>query len=314
MKTMKTKMAKKILTVLAGFIMIMTEIAGDEVSLQVQAADAPVVSELKVASSDDGTGVVAQCSYQNYNDQSGCELTLYLYRAEENGANTIVAYQTLPYAVSEIGSIDAGAVGEGTYFASVVMDYSGTINPINSQYYKVKLADGGYIVTPEKNDMSADHKNNSGNEKEQKSGKPDCIHVWEYNIIEQATAEKDSVMAYQCAKCGQVIEYLEVPNSAYCVFLSEAAETIRSAQTDQVIIDTQRWISFDQKVLDAIADRRDVTIVVNYKYQGKKYSVTIPGGADVSGLADENGFCGFRYLDLVFGGKEVTLVHMEKLV
>lgn len=305
MKKMKTKMAKKILAVLAGLI-IMAKIPGNEMSLQVQAADAPVVSELKVASSDDRTGVVAQCSYQNYNDQSGCELTLYLYRAEENGTQTIVAYQTLPYAVSEIGSIAAGSVPEGIYFASVVMDYSGTINPINSQYYKVKLVDGGYVVTPEKDDMPADHKNNSrGNEKEQESGKPDCIHVWEYNIVEQATTEKDSVMAYQCARCGQVIKYLEVPNSAYCVFLKETTETIRSAQTDQVIIDTQHWVSFDKTVLDAIADRRDVTIVVNYKYQGKKYSVTIPCGADVSGLADKDGFCGFRYLDQVFGGMEI---------
>lgn len=301
----KIRIVKKILTVLAGYVILMTGIAGFGMNLQVQAADAPVVSDLKVTASDDGTGVMAQCSYQNYDDQSGCELTLYLYRVKEDGTHTIMAYKTLPYAASATGSVDAVSVPEGTYFASVVMDYSGMIDQINSQYYhKVKLIDGDYVAAPEKGDTSADRTNSiEEHEKAEESGKPDCIHVWEYSLAEAATTEKDSVLACQCTICGEVIEYVEVPNSAYCVFLAEAADAIRSAQTGQVIIDTERWISFDRTVLEVIAERRDVTIIVNYKYQGKKYSVTIPSGADVSGLADENGFCGFRYLDQVFGSK-----------
>lgn len=302
----KTKSVKKLLTALAGLAIIIMGIVGWKMELRVQAAEPPVVSDLKVAAGDDGAGVMAQCSYQNYDDQSGCELTLYLYRAEKDGTHTIVAYKTLSYAASATGSIDAVSVPEGTYFTSVVMNYSGMITQINSQYYyKVRLVDGDYVVTQENAGTADDASSIQEYERIEESGKPDCIHVWEYSMAEPATKEKDSLLSYQCAICGEVIEYVEVPNSAYSVFLTEAADAIWSSQTDQVIIDAERWISFDQRVLDAISGRRDVTIVVNYKYQGKKCSVIIPNGADVSGLADETGFCGFRYLDQVFGGGEI---------
>ena len=39
---------------------------------------------------------------------------------------------------------------------------------------------------------------------------------------------------------------------------------------------------------------------------GQKYEVTIPAGSDIVSLLDENGYVGFRYLDAVFGGKEIT--------
>ena len=61
------------------------------------------------------------------------------------------------------------------------------------------------------------------------------------------------------------------------------------------------WISFNQTTLTALEARRDVTVVLQFVYQGVPYTVTIPAGANVSGLADANRICGFLYLKAMFG-------------
>ena len=57
---------------------------------------------------------------------------------------------------------------------------------------------------------------------------------------------------------------------------------------------------------EKVTSMKDVTVIIKYMYQGKKYEVTIPAGSDVVSLLGETGFVGFRYLDLVFGGREIT--------
>ncbi len=74
----------------------------------------------------------------------------------------------------------------------------------------------------------------------------------------------------------------------------------------KVMINTEDWYCFNKTLAEKIADRKDVAVTITYKYQGKKYEVTIPAGSDIVSLLDENGFVGFRYLDAVFGGREIT--------
>lgn len=101
-----------------------------------------------------------------------------------------------------------------------------------------------------------------------------------------------------------VIDYIDVPNSAYAVFLKETAERIQNTQEKEVTICTDRWLSFDRKVLEAIESRPDVAVEVNYQYQGERYLLLIPAGADIELLMDENGFSGFRYMnDKMFENK-----------
>ncbi|MGN0376773.1 MAG: hypothetical protein ACI4ED_03980 [Suilimivivens sp.] len=58
-------------------------------------------------------------------------------------------------------------------------------------------------------------------------------------------------------------------------------------------------------MLAALAEKPDLNLTINYTYQHKKYTVTIPAGTDVMALLNEEGYCGFRYLDQQFGGKEI---------
>lgn len=64
-----------------------------------------------------------------------------------------------------------------------------------------------------------------------------------------------------------------------------------------MVITTDRWISFDERVLSAMSERADVSILILYRDHGEEHRVLLPAGADASSLGDENGFCGFRYLN-----------------
>lgn len=97
-----------------------------------------------------------------------------------------------------------------------------------------------------------------------------------------------------------------MPNSAYAAFLESAACAILNAQDEETVVETERWLSFNQTVFDDMAQRPELTVRVRYRYKGKRYEVTVPAGAELSGLTDESGFCGFRYLDQVFKGKEIA--------
>ncbi len=119
-----------------------------------------------------------------------------------------------------------------------------------------------------------------------------------------ATATSDAVAISKCVKCGAVLSYEKVANSAYHTFLKETADAIANAQQPTVVIDAKMWVSFDRTVFEAIKSRPDVAVTVNYSYEGQKYVLQIPAGVNVDTLMDENGFGGFRYIDKVLNTKD----------
>ena len=126
--------------------------------------------------------------------------------------------------------------------------------------------------------------------------------------IQEATAIADAVLAYECTNCGRVTDYMKEPNSAFAQFNKESIASIETAQKDAAVtLDTDIWNSFQGSVLSALSSRPDITLVIKYRYEGKRYTVTIPAGSDVLSLIDENGYCGFRTLDSWFGGSELTV-------
>ena len=129
-----------------------------------------------------------------------------------------------------------------------------------------------------------------------------CQHVMEQVLISDATAETDAVIAEKCSLCGDTFAYYDAPGTACASFLKKTADAIRQTTEGEVVVDTRLWTCLDKQVTDALMERRDVALTINYTYQGKRYTVTIPAGTDASALLDENGYCGFRYLDLLYHG------------
>lgn len=124
-----------------------------------------------------------------------------------------------------------------------------------------------------------------------------CEHVYEWEVYKKATATTDGIMRYRCKYCGDV-DY-EVPVTAYYTFNKETQESIKNAaQGATVKITTPIFISFHEMVKDALIDRPDVTLVVDYRYQGQSYEMTIPAGSGdtLETLYGEDHFAGFRYL------------------
>lgn len=294
MRTKKWK--KQLLAGITAIGMIFGMVLGIGMPDTVQAAETPVITDLRVTVSEDGTQLIAQCDYQNYDAQSGCVMTLYLYRMATNGEAFIAAYKRIPYAGEGRGTAVADSVTDGIYLASVGMDYGGRVVQINSEHYYRVTQSGNKVEVTEVTDTEEEGRSDQDRQEKEDT----CIHDLAYEIIRPATVENDALMAVQCTVCGAVLDEMEVPNSAYATFQKETIAAIRNAQTKEVIIVTKRWISFHQSVLEAISKRPDVTVIIWYQYQGEMHEVTIPAGTDVRPLADENGFCGFLYLNQIF--------------
>ena len=76
------------------------------------------------------------------------------------------------------------------------------------------------------------------------------------------------------------------------------------AGTPTAVIKTDYFTCFTQEMLKQLAANPNVNYEIHYRYQGKRYVVVIPAGADYSQLKDSNGYYGFRYLDSIFDGYE----------
>lgn len=272
--------------------------------LNVQAAESLVITSLEVAVSEDGAGVIAKCSYQNYTAQSGYEVRLYLYKIE-NGVESVQSQKILAYAQRGDDRTQPGQVDEGVYRASVTTDDGEEIRQIHSSsYYQVSRVDGNYVVTEETDKLElVQEEQESNNHKEADSS---CSHVCEYILLEEATPAKDALQARQCIRCGEILEYVEVPNSAYAAFLSETSYLIQNAQQGEVIINTDRWMSFNRDVFETMKLRPEISVKINYRYCGEEYSLVIPAGIEVECLIDENGYGGFRYMEEVLKQDELT--------
>ena len=127
-------------------------------------------------------------------------------------------------------------------------------------------------------------------------------HSYAWEDVKEATEDDNGEMIYKCS-CGEVL--YRVPTSAYNMFNRNTAEKIKNAKQGATVkIETSRWISFHKMVMQALADRPDVSLEVSFldgEYKGNRVSFTIPAGTDTLSLLDENGFSGFLYLAGKFG-------------
>lgn len=286
---------------------------------KVKAAEEMIqVSGISVIAREDG--ICAGCFYRNF-DSSVCAIQLYLEK--QNGTEAIpVLYRNLTDAGEEGQRAETEICREGTgiYRAVLLTRTDGDTTVVrfrDSGWYEVMDMGDHYEVRPY---ASGNEENviperageepgentvlgRAGEEPEESTGSV-CEHRPVRELYEPATPQRDAVFCESCESCGQVLAYGEIPNTAYVSFLNQAAGIIYGAQQgEQVVISTDRWMSFDARVLDAVGKREDVSVLIRYLDQGEEHQVLLPSGTDAVSLGDENGFCGFRYLNQIFGEK-----------
>lgn len=275
------------------------EQGGIGLTMKAEAAQVMQVSELSVTALPGG--ISARCVYQEL-DSTLYSMQLYLEKMDQSGNFAPAAYRELPSTSDVETAIETAPIEaeSGIYRAVLLMRSSSgeqtTVRFRDSGLYNVVKAGEQYEVSLRRE--TEEQQIHGGWEESENDGEAFlCVHSPAYSFYKEATPQSDAVLEEHCERCGQHMSYQEVPNSAYVSFLEEAEERIRDAGPgEQVVISTDRWISFDRRVFDRLVEREDVSVLIKYRYEGSDYAVLIPAGADVSGLPDENGFCGFRYL------------------
>ena len=305
-------------------------------ALVANATQPVTVSELTIQAVSGG--VSAECIFTGFDSGSGYTMQLYLEKVNGDGSTSAIIHQDLSPTADGSGSAQTmpREVETGVYRAVLLMQTTnGSGTPIarfeNSPLYDVVRNGEDYEVTlhPDAGGGEPGENGGAGSDAdagvssnivvsdyagecwigvEEEAEESSCSHQYslQYDICREATPDADALLAGKCVNCGEILSYEEVPNSAYVAFLQESADAIRNAALgEQVTICTDRWISFDRRVAKALAGRPDVSVKLAYRYGGENCVLVIPAGEDWISLLDENGFCGFRYLNQLFGAEQL---------
>ena len=125
-------------------------------------------------------------------------------------------------------------------------------------------------------------------------------HTYKTNL-QEATESQDGWIEVVCEECGYVKE--SGPLSALDVFWAGAFEKVKSALPGEtVIIESDIWHSLPSYVMEAIAERRDISVVCRMEYEHQKYEVMISPEESVEYT---DAYYGVLYLVQLYGGKSV---------
>lgn len=123
---------------------------------------------------------------------------------------------------------------------------------------------------------------------------PICEHDLELKILAEPTKDAEGLMAYVCKKCGFVAQHQQQRYGAYVTYNLQLLDQLTNAPADATVtLTTTIWESFTQEVMCAIAERRDLTIILRYRIKGQDYQITIPAGAVVPTDVKYAGFDGY---------------------
>lgn len=144
------------------------------------------------------------------------------------------------------------------------------------------------------------------NSKDSKGSGHSHTHNYVETTVSEATETADRVVALECTICGQQQSHVTLLGSAVNEFIKDTVAKLEKAPANgSVTIDTEIWTCFNRTVIEALKNRQDVEVTVNFTYKNDKYTFTIPAGygaEQLDALPDENGYCGFMYLLSVFNG------------
>ena len=126
-------------------------------------------------------------------------------------------------------------------------------------------------------------------------------HHYEWVVTREATEDEGGEEAYMC-ECGAVL--YRAPISAAGVFIKNTINKIINAKPGETVeITTEKWLTFNKDVADALSTRPDITLKINYREEGHKgprLSTTLPKGTDLHKYLNDEGYVGFLYLRTLF--------------
>lgn len=102
-------------------------------------------------------------------------------------------------------------------------------------------------------------------------------HNWVWQTITEPTEYTDGMEGYVCTICGATKDTVTLPSAG--VFMKNRYNQVKNAKAGEtVVLEMGPWHSLSKGFMEEIAKRRDVTFVIHFIYEGKKYEVVIPAG------------------------------------
>ena len=125
-----------------------------------------------------------------------------------------------------------------------------------------------------------------------------CSHGGvETKVIKEPTETEDGIIGYYCTECGGLLS--TDSTSSYAYFLKCIIEKINKAEPGSTVeISSKIWNSLSQDVMLAMAARRDINVVMTFRYQHEDYQYNIPAGTAID-TADK--YYGPMYLGQLYG-------------
>lgn len=134
---------------------------------------------------------------------------------------------------------------------------------------------------------------------------PPHTHTFKWVAKMNESESAEGTLNYMCTQCGKIWYYR--PIAPFHAFVGDVANRIENAPENSTVqVKTSLFFAFNKQVMQALADRPDVSLYVTFldqQYKGNRVSFTIPAGEDTMALLDENGYCGFLYLAGIYGLK-----------
>ena len=136
---------------------------------------------------------------------------------------------------------------------------------------------------------------------------PEHVCQYEWEAVREVGTDQDGLEQYLCKLCGNVQSTLTIPASHYQV-QELYTKVTGAAEGETVTYDLGSVHTICDKLFAKLQERKDITLVITYKYKGENYRTTFPAGADYTELlqdADQfygmlglNGRCGITTIDV----------------
>lgn len=125
-------------------------------------------------------------------------------------------------------------------------------------------------------------------------------HNYSWVTVQEASTGQDGIEEYRCS-CGAVENRSIIPASSAVV--KGFCDSIKNAPQNGVVqFDSGRMYTLSDRMVKALAERSDITMIVTFTYEGKTYKMTIPAGTDYTALlTDEEEFYGYFYFAKMAG-------------
>ena len=109
---------------------------------------------------------------------------------------------------------------------------------------------------------------------EHKSSGNACNHNYEWTVEKEPTATEDGEAVYECTKCGNISA--RQPLTAYQYYVMTGTDKIKKATAGSTVtLSSRLWNSFPKSFFEELAKRRDITVNLQFPYDGKYYEIKI---------------------------------------